>query len=73
MIQKLFHTSYYNNYLFNEIIQFMFLSSSIMESSRSGKDISNDTGGFCVITMVILDIIIWLTDFMCCDWSIPGP
>ena len=18
-------------------------------------------------------IVIWLTDFMCCDWSIPGP
>ena len=24
-------------------------------------------------TYDILFLIIWLTDFMCCDWSIPGP
>ena len=26
-----------------------------------------------IILYLILCIIIWLTDFACCDWSIPGP
>ena len=26
--------------------------------------------GFCI---TINNFIIWLTDFACCDWSIPGP
>ena len=28
----------------------------------------------CVVARIIIRvIIIWLTDFVCCDWSIPGP
>ena len=26
-----------------------------------------------VLHQVILYLIIWLTDFACCDWSIPDP
>ena len=29
--------------------------------------------GLSIIVMEIWSIIIWLTDFACCDWSIPGP
>ena len=25
------------------------------------------------VSRIIILLIIWLTDFACCDWSIPGP
>ena len=28
---------------------------------------------FVVLCYIVLCFIIWLTDFACCDWSIPGP
>ena len=54
----------------------MFVSISVIKSKkRRGAwtvpcGTPDETG---ISSDEIRSIIIWLTDFACCDWSIPGP
>ena len=42
---------------------------SVTDQSKKGDGLYTENVGYVIIKVVI----IWLTDFACCDWSIPGP
>ena len=54
---------------------FLYSNNIVCDWQRHDQNTSHfeTWGGSFFIFHVIIEIIIRLTDFACCDWSIPGP